>query len=101
MHKLILPLIVLTVFRCGPAPGTRQVSRADFGEEWPLTIESGLLRCRAGAVTFETGGSVYAVNGLAMNNTQNLDIGPIWVSGVDTPKKNMSPLIAAGTALCD
>ena len=101
MRKLILSLIVLTVFGCGPAPGTRQVSRADFGEEWPLTVESGLLRCQAGAVTFETGGSVYAVNGLAMNNQQNLDIGPIWASGVNTPKKSMSPLVDAGTALCD
>jgi Protein of unknown function (DUF2511) len=66
------------------------VSRADFGDDWPLTVESGLLCCRAGAV-----------NGQAMGNKENLDVGPIWASGENAPKKNIGPLIQAGLALCD
>lgn len=101
MRNLLLSLLVLTGLCCGPAPETRQVSTADFGDGWPLTVESGLLRCRAGAVTFETGGRVYAVNGRAMSDTRNLDIGRIWAPGFDTPKKSIGPLLAAGLALCD
>ena len=47
-----------------------------------MTVESGLLCCRKGtAVTFETGGRVYAVNGMAMTWKIGEDIEPIWAAG--------------------
>lgn len=63
-------------------PGAKQVSRADYGTRWPLTVESGLLRCQMGsAVTFETGGRVYALNGMAETWKLGEDIKPIWAAG--------------------
>jgi hypothetical protein len=101
-------LLVLLVAACGPSaaptaddPNTRRVSRADFGDEWPLTVESGTLSCQAGrAVVFlAPDGTAYGVNGTAANYE---DIDPIWAdSGVDyAPKKNIGPLIEAGLELC-
>lgn len=69
-------------------------------------MTSGLLRCDGdspgvGAVSFESGGSVVAVNGTA-KDTGMADIGPIWA---DNPaaaglKLHIGPLIDAGLALC-
>lgn len=88
-----------------PAAPTEQpglVTRAQFGDRWPLTVDSGVLRCEAGhAVVFTApSGRDYGVNGAAGNYP---DISPIWAdSGVDyAPKKDIGPLIQAGLALCD
>jgi hypothetical protein len=84
-----------------PNPGA--VGRADFGKDWPLTVESGVLSCEgAGAVYFTTGGLRYAVNGLARGIHDAPDIDPIWAkdpSGT-VPKKNIGPLITRGLQLC-
>ena|SRR5437660_8134727 len=78
-----------------------QVTRADFGDAWPLTVDGGTLACEgAGAVTFTVGGTTYAVNGMASGNGQWPDIDPIWAKGSDTPKKDIGPLIDRGLQLC-
>jgi hypothetical protein len=60
---------------------TGYVSRAEFGDKWPLTVEEGVLRCdprgALGAVLFETGGRRYAVNGTA-KSLGHRPIDPIW-----------------------
>ncbi|WP_419950532.1 DUF2511 domain-containing protein [Candidatus Palauibacter sp.] len=57
----------------------REISRADFGETWPFTVGSGMLRCGPGdAVTFTADGTVYAVNGVATTFGSGVDIEPIW-----------------------
>ena len=83
------------------AANERQVSRADFGNDWPLTVESGVLACEgAGAVTFTTGGTTYAVNGLAQRTYPEIDA--IWADAPGPPpKKNIGPLIDRGLALCE
>lgn len=82
------------------------MSRADFPGSWPLTVESGTLRCvgsgGVGDVTFETGGRVYAVNGTAKSEPGTVDIRPIWADDPQAAglKKNMAALTDAGLALC-
>lgn len=62
-----------------PLQPERVISRADFGEEWPFTVESGTLRCSgSGAVTFTTEGATYAVNGTASTVGAGIAIEPIW-----------------------
>ena len=104
----------------------RHVSRADFGDAWPLTVEGGTLRCKRlvikgvranlDAVTFEAEGKVYSVNGVASSWKMGREIDPIWAApeplmvrnpspppefiNVATPKKSIGPLIDAGLALC-
>lgn len=55
---VLAPLIAA----CSPAQ-SEQVSRAEFGADWPLMIESGELRCELGVVEFKApNGTDYAVN---------------------------------------
>ena len=58
--------------------GSRSISRSEYLEKWPFTVEDGLLKCEAqGIVTFVTNGVEYAVNGLA-TASGFADIDPIW-----------------------
>lgn len=79
------------------------VSRSTLGERWPLTVESGTLHCEGSAVTFVTGGTTYAVNGTAVGQMERRgwkDIGAIWALAEQGLKKDISPLIDRGLALC-
>jgi hypothetical protein len=91
---------------CGGS-GDGEVSRSTFegdGKTWPLTVDSGTLVCEAGSrVTFTTGGTTYALNGLAKGDGQWSDVGSIWAddgSGLGL-KVDMSDLTEAGLALCN
>jgi hypothetical protein len=81
--------------------GAEEVSRGDFGEDWPLTVDSGVLACQgAGAVTFTAlDGTTYAVNGLAQSATPYPEIDPIWADS-GKPKVDIGPLIDRGLDLC-
>ena len=104
----LLPLLVAAALvALAPAPprGQRAVSRADLGEEWPLTVEHGTLRCSGQRVTFEApDGSVYAVNGSAAPVAR--DIAPIWAPSRDPVLRraggrvSIGPLIGLGLQLC-
>lgn len=86
-----------------PEPGF--VSREMLGEEWPLTVASGVLLCKApSAVLFRSSdGGLYAVNGMATTQDLGEDIDPIWADHPDeyVPKKSIAPLISRGLELCD
>jgi hypothetical protein len=87
------------------------ISQADLRNDWPLTVREGVLRCEgAGAVTFTSAGTTYAVNGLASGLGQYPDIDPIWADDPSAgtligyevaPKKNIGPLIDRGLELCE
>jgi len=92
----------------GDGSGNRDgdVSRAQFrsdGKKWPLTVDSGTLSCESGSrITFTSGGTTYAVNGLAKGDHRWADIDPIWAddgSGLGL-KVDIGDLIGAGQALC-
>jgi hypothetical protein len=86
----------------GDEGGGLEVSQADFGKDWPLTVQSGTLNCEgAGAVTFTTDGTTYAVNGLASGMDRWPEIDPIWADEPHGLKKNIGPLIDRGLELCD
>jgi hypothetical protein len=85
------------------ADGLR-VSRSEFGKDWPLTVEEGVLRCEgAGAVTISTGGTTYAVNGLAGGMDIYRDINAIWADNPQIPstKQYIGDLIDMGLELCE
>jgi Protein of unknown function (DUF2511) len=88
------------------------VSRTDYGNDWPLTVESGTLRCDPpSAVTFTTeNGTTYWINGTAASMADGngwLDVEPIWADDPDPTyegldlKINIGPLIDDGLTLCD
>jgi hypothetical protein len=90
------------------ASNERAISRTDYGDDWPLTVESGTLRCdEPGAVTFtsDDNGTTYWVNGTAGDMADSngwQDIRPIWADDPANPglKISIGPLIDDGLALC-
>jgi hypothetical protein len=86
---------------CPVSGNTRTVSAACI-DPWPLTVDSGLLSCNADSVTISTGGTVYAVNGMAETRGDGIDIDPVWADNPDLDglKVNIGGLIDAGLALC-
>lgn len=75
------------------AGSVRVVSRASFGDGWPLTVESGVLERSGDAVLFHHGGVTYGLNGYARD--QGFPAAdPIRARGA-----NLSPLIQAGLTL--
>lgn len=88
-----------------PTDGTTMEVDTDcFEEEWPLTVDSGVLECiRGSAVVIHTPEGTFAVNGMAETWEEGESIDPIWRdndSGMGGPKVNMKPLIDAGLDLC-
>jgi hypothetical protein len=80
------------------------VTRADFGKDWPLTVDAGVLSCEgASAVYFTANGIRYAVNGSARTRKDAPDIDPIWAKDPRgySPKKDIGPLIDRGLQLCE
>lgn len=87
------------------------VRREDLGDEWPLTVPRGTLRCAEftglTAVTFEApNGRVYAVNGTARSQPDTREIDPIWAPSRDPilrdvgGRVSIGTLIALGLGLC-
>jgi hypothetical protein len=87
--------------RKGPA----YVSRAELAREWPLTVEEGTVRCvdieGFHGVLFGVDGRWYAVNGIARITTASAKIDELVAHDASGAKKDVSPLIERGLALCD
>jgi hypothetical protein len=79
----------------------REVSAACI-DPWPLTVESGTLRCDADSVTIAADGNVWAVNGMASTRGDGDEIEPIWTENEDgVTRVNIGALIDAGLELCE
>ncbi|MDF1705826.1 MAG: DUF2511 domain-containing protein [Aeromicrobium sp.] len=88
-----------------PGTLTADVTQDQFGEDWPLTVTSGLIICNkmasSTAVIFRADGSDqgYALNGVAKggNNMETfdlIDVDPIWADDPATgAKKDIGVLI--------
>lgn len=72
-----------------PQPGF--VSRSDFGEKWPLTVDAGVLQCSGSAVTLTVGAKTFALNGRARGMSRFADIASIVKP---TPPGPYTPLTA-------
>lgn len=84
-----------------------EVTAADYGDAWPFTVDSGTIRCIDDSVVFVTGGTVYAINGIARTraadeNWTDIFESDIWAANPDIPdaKLNIGPIIDDGLALC-
>lgn len=87
---------------------TGQITRADYGDAWPFTVEAGQVRCMhmrgpgSNEVVFIAEGTAYAINGTAKGTKQYADVAPIWL---DNPKAaglkvSLQPILDLGLALC-
>ncbi len=80
----------------------QEISADDFGIDWPLTVEHGILVCSLGQVTFVHGGVEYAVNPVAERTGlyERLDPLRAHVAPGAGASKSLEPLIDAGLELC-
>lgn len=81
------------------------VSRATMGDDWPLSIEEGILTCtEQREVILIAQSDTYAVNGIArtvMEERRWKDINDVTLPGaVEGLTKDIGPLLDVGLALC-
>lgn len=89
------------------------VSRAEFGNQWPLTVDGGTLRCKfpdserpqVHALLIEVGYETYALNGVAKTHAARngwRDVREIWRDNPHIPgtKVPVSPLVSRAEVLC-
>jgi hypothetical protein len=88
-------------------PGmTASVTRAEYGEKWPLTISEGKLSCvDPSSVLLEFQGVTYAMNDSASSHAKQsgwTEVNRIWRNDPENKgsKVAMTPLIERGLALC-
>lgn len=93
------------------------ITRAEYGDAWPFTVESGVLRGSPTGrrlsngtaiveVTFRTGGKTYYVNGIAKGTRQYSELDDIWAIDSSMPKelaakKSVGPIIERGLKLAN
>ena len=91
------------------APVSRgvRVTRAEWGDDWPFTVDSGMVNCldpkgnKLGAAVFIYSGKTYALNGYAQSRGYR-NIRPIWRDNPDIPgtKINIGPMIDLALDQC-
>lgn len=83
------------------APGV-EVTREEYGDRWPFTVDSGRVECRqGGAVVFVVGDWVYQLNGIASQKGY-ANLAPIWRDNPDIPgsKVSVGPMIRLAQQQC-
>jgi hypothetical protein len=99
----VLALLVGLFLVASCKDNERVVKKEDYGDDWPFTVQIGTIKCLEGiAPVLSAGGHNYALNGHAMARGYR-DLHLIWLPDPDTPglKKNISPFVDIGNALCD
>ena len=115
---LLAPLLLAPVSGCGsssgdspsPSPSSLTISRADLGDQWPLTINPITLHCEASGpyqyVTFDYNGTTFALNGTARGVASErgwTDWQPdLWADDprLEGAKVIPNELVSRGLALC-
>ncbi|MCE8025240.1 DUF2511 domain-containing protein [Billgrantia aerodenitrificans] len=91
MRSIKLVLVMAFAMSYGQAFGSDlEVSRSEFGDTWPFTVESGVVACVDGqAAIFKSGGKSYQLNGFARSRGY-APIDPIWRDNPDIPGTKVS-----------
>ncbi len=82
MQKLLLIQIALGILSCSPSKNNsdesneiskseRVIYRVDYGNEWPFTVDKGVLKCTSNQVLFLANGKHYAINGSAQSSANS------------------------------
>ena len=88
------------------SPNETKISKQEFGNDWPFTVDEGILACKGsggvGEVVFTANGASYAVNGVAKGTKKYRPIEEVWAENPTVPgtKKNIGPIIERGLKLC-
>lgn len=103
-RTLGIALLSVGLSACG-GDDSLEVSASDFGKEWPLTVSSGVLKCKKDngipLAIIEVDGTEYQLNGAASSRGY-APINPIWKANPEIAgtKINIGPLIDKSLSLC-
>lgn len=96
-------VLLLALSGCGQSSSSGlEISKGEFGESWPFTVESGVVDCVDGqAAIFKTGGRSYQLNGFARSRGY-APIDPIWRENPEIPgtKVNIGTMINLALKQC-
>jgi hypothetical protein len=111
VRAIVLATVFVSANLATPVPGREfsnaanenrvRVTRKDFGDKWPLTVDSGEIECVGGVLlVFHSGSKTYALNGAAQTRGYP-KIDPIWRDNPKLPgtKVNIGPLLEIETRL--
>lgn len=104
LRRTLMMVCLLAVIGCGGA-GV-EVTEKEYGDDWPLTVESAELRCEEPSVVIaEADGTTYALNGAAQQEGYP-PVDPIWRDDPEAPegvdmKVSLRPLNDRGLELCE
>lgn len=84
--------------------GRLTVTKAEYGERWPLTVDTAEVECLPGdRYVVHANGTTYGLNGLAMAGPDAYpSVRPIWRDDPNNPgsKVSIAPLIEAAKSTC-
>ncbi len=89
LSTAIFVLCISTLSTLAAARNQMTISKDQFGDEWPLSVKSGVVKCLAignGSVVFEAKGKTYAVNGTAKGAAKKYGFHSIEDIWLDDPK---------------
>jgi Protein of unknown function (DUF2511) len=92
MSKLLLAILstcFLLLSIQAAAENKLTISKDQFGDKWPLSVSSGVVKCLAignGSVVFEAEGKTYAVNSTAKGFANRYEFHPIEDIWLDDPE---------------
>lgn len=73
-------ILALLFFTVEAGALEQKLTADDFGEEWPFTVEEGILSFANNAVRFRVDRTTYAVNGTATMTGRYKEIEQIWAA---------------------
>ncbi|MFN8313911.1 MAG: DUF2511 domain-containing protein [Cyclobacteriaceae bacterium] len=82
------------------------IHKADYGKEWPFTVDKGVLKCSSNQVLFIVNGKLYAINGTAQNLARSKGysaLEEIWAYDSEemTTRISIGRIIQDGLSLCN
>jgi hypothetical protein len=115
----LLYVVLLILSACGGKNESyKEITEADFGNEWPFTVDKGILVCvqyeeieglnpeSMRGIIFTVGSTQYAINGTATSRAEELGyqsvidiVKPDTLIG-GTYKMSIGPIIEEGLKIC-
>ena len=106
MTRLFLTVIFSTLLLMSCSNHSKTVSKSEYGEDWPFSVESGSVHCLDGhVVVFEANGDSYALNDAARLSGDYKNIREILRPDANYPGRkimmDLSLIEFEGLKLCD
>jgi hypothetical protein len=101
----LLWLLLALLSSCGP--GGQEVTKAEYGDAWPFSVDQGTLICESSSggllhsAVFRTGEEEYALNAVAEGRGYP-SVEPIWRNKPQYPgvKTDLAPLVDRALQQC-